>query len=71
MLFTRQPQQGNVGSCQLFERFFERLASAVSLLAVLVDLMLNLILIFVLKVVSLLVRKADAPEIELADVEPA
>jgi hypothetical protein len=71
MLFTRQPPPGNVGSCQLFERFFERLASAVSLLAVLVDLMLKLILIFVLKVVSLLVRKADAPEIELADVEPA
>ena len=70
MSFKPQPL-AKIKSFPLIERCSEQLTGVFSLLAGLLDLALKLILLCALKLVSLLVHKAEAPEIDLADIEPA
>jgi hypothetical protein len=70
MLPSRQPS-AEAESFPFIGRCFAHLTSLFSLLAGLLDLAPKLILLGALKLVSLLVSKAEAIEIDLSDIESA
>lgn len=70
MLSSRQ-SQAKVKCFPFIGRCSEQLAGLFSLLTGLLDLAFMLIFICAFKLVALLVHRAEVPEIDLADIEPA